>query len=308
MRLTVSVCAVALVISATAAFAIDPSQKCAATKLGVAGKYEFCRLKAAAKALKSNATPDYSKCDAAFGAKWGAAETKAMNDCPTNGDQAAQQSQLSANAGATIVQLTGAARYTDGGDGTIADSQSGLTWEKKVKLDASQDLSNLHDANNTYQWAGTCTSNAAKYCQPNAAASTACTNGVEGAAIGCAQCSGGDGSCNASNTIWTWLVALNTANFAGHGDWRLPTHAELEAIIDYDHTTFPAVNAAFQGATCGATCTDLTQAACSCTSSAGYWSASTTATSTTSAWTVSFGNGYTFPNSKATAYGVRAVR
>lgn len=307
MRLTVSVCALALVMSATAALAVDPAGKCAASKLGMAGKYEFCRLKAAAKAIKIGAAPDYSKC--ALQPKWGATEIKAgAGVCPTEGDQAAQQAELNADTGRTLAELSGLARFTDNGDGTITDGQTGLTWEKKVKGDNSPDFANLHDADDAYEWAGKCSSNASKYCQPTAAASTACTAGVEGDATGCAQCTGGDGSCNASATVWTWLAALNTASFAGHADWRIPTRAQLEALINYTDPSYPTVDAAFQGAMCGASCTDVTSAACSCTDSDGYWSASTTATSVTNGWFVFFGDGYVYPLAKTTTYDVRAVR
>jgi hypothetical protein len=308
MRLTVSVCALALVMSSTAALAVDVSGKCAASKLGMAGKYEFCRLKAAAKAIKAGTTPDYSKCDAALSAKWGAAETKAAGDCPTNMDLATQQAELTGDTGRTVSELSGLARFTDNGDGTITDSQTGLMWEKKVKQDNAADYANLHDADDSYEWAGKCSSNASKYCQPTAAASTACATGVEGDATGCAQCTGGDGSCNASATIWTWLAALNAASFAGDNDWRIPTRTELAALINYTDPTYPVVDSAFQGAMCSASCTDVTNAACSCTDSDGYWSASTTATSTANGWFVFFGDGYVYPLPKTTVYDVRAVR
>lgn len=44
MRLTVSVCALALLASATATLALDPAPKCESSKLKTAGKYGFCRL------------------------------------------------------------------------------------------------------------------------------------------------------------------------------------------------------------------------------------------------------------------------
>jgi hypothetical protein len=50
----------------------------------------------------------------------------------------------------------------------------------------------------------------------------------------------------AITTIWDWLNALNSANFAGHSDWRIPTMAgnstfptgepaELESLLDPTH-------------------------------------------------------------------------
>ena len=197
-------------------------------------------------------------------------------------------------------------RYVDNGDGAITDMQTSLIWEKKVALDNTPDLANLHDADDSYAWAGTCSLSGLE-CQPSAAASAACMAGVEGDATACAQCAAGDGNCNVTDTIWTWVSALNAANFAGHADWRVPKIAELESIVDYTLFTIPPVDAAFQGASCGATCTDLTDAACSCTSSTSYWPSTTYKVDPSSAWVVQ--NGTVFgPSNKAGILPVRAVR
>jgi hypothetical protein len=90
--------------------------------------------------------------------------------------------------------------------------------------------------------------------------------------------------------VWTWVVALNAAGFAGHSDWRVPKRRELEEILDLA-VFAPAVGAAFQGASCGGACTDLTDPDCGCTKSFYYWSASTFAESPGSAWIVDFYNG-----------------
>ena len=52
--------------------------------------------------------------------------------------------------------------YRDNGDGTISDLNSGLMWEKKIKLDGIGDAANLHDADNCYPWAGTCAAGGAE--------------------------------------------------------------------------------------------------------------------------------------------------
>ena len=51
-----------------------------------------------------------------------------------------------------------------------------------------------------------------------------------------------------SRADWTVAADLNTASFAGHTDWRVPTLQELQGILDYTDATGPAVNVAFQGA------------------------------------------------------------
>ena len=40
----------------------------------------------------------------------------------------------------------------------------------------------------------------------------------------------------------------------------MPRRAELQSIVDYSGTTFPMVDVAFNGASCGSTCTDITDA------------------------------------------------
>jgi hypothetical protein len=203
-----------------------------------------------------------------------------------------------------------ATRFEDNGDGTITDNDTGLMWEKKVKLDSTLDLANLQDADNYYRWSGTCSVTTSKRCQPDAASEAACLAGVEGDPTGCSQCTGGEGTCTVTpnGTIWQMVAALNTANYGGHNDWRVPTRLELEGILDLADMTPPVVNVAFQGASCGAVCTDVNDPACSCTQSYDYWSASTYAPSPILAWVVNFSDGFVDFSSKTNDLYVRAVR
>jgi hypothetical protein len=199
-------------------------------------------------------------------------------------------------------------RFTDNADGTITDHQYGLTWEKKTERDSVDNSANLHDADNLYPWAGIC-SNVFKYCQPTTAASTLCVANAEGGSIGCDECTGGDGTCSATQTVWTWAVALNSASFAGHTDWRIPKMIELESIVDRTDGTPPAVNVAFQGVSCGPACTDITNPDCSCTQSFDYWSASPFAAAPESAWMMDFTFGAIHTDGRNAANAViRAVR
>ena len=201
------------------------------------------------------------------------------------------------------------ARFVDNANGTITDNYTGLMWEKKVKLDSTLDGANLQDADNYYGWSGGCSVGGA-YCQPNAAAEAACLAGTEGNTYGCAQCM--SGVCNVSGvlgiTAWQWLGNLNTANFGGHNDWRLPKKSELLTLMDDADVTAPLVNVAFHGASCGAMCTDVTSAACSCTRSGASWAATTSAPAPNGAWTVSFSGGIVGADSKPNNYYLRAVR
>ncbi|MBI3249652.1 MAG: DUF1566 domain-containing protein [Deltaproteobacteria bacterium] len=105
-------------------------------------------------------------------------------------------------AGATLA-------YTDNGDGTVTDNNTGLMWEKKTSLDSTTNFANLHDADNYYHWSG---------------------NGSQ-------------------ETIWDWLGDVNVeggTGYAGHNDWRIPNIKELQSIVDYSIPyPGPVMNAAF---------------------------------------------------------------
>ena len=201
--------------------------------------------------------------------------------------------------------LSGQARFADNADGTITDSQTGLTWEKKIKLNGT--TVNPHDADDYRPWAGTC-SISGHPCQPTAAASALCTARSENGTTGCNQC-GREGWCDANATAWTLAVDANTARFGGHTDWRVPKRAELLSIVDFADSTFnPVTYTAFQGASCGAACTDIANPACSCTQSSYYWSASSVAPSPSAAWHIYFFTGYVAYDDKPGSNYVRLVR
>jgi hypothetical protein len=187
-------------------------------------------------------------------------------------------------------------RYADNADGTITDLNTGLTWEKKIKSDGMGDAANLNDADNCYPWAGSCAIG-------DALCGTNVDCGANGPCVAAdCQVSSPDGQ-----TIFQWVAALNAANFAGHNDWRVPNVKELQSIVNYGSIN-PAVSTAFDGASCHASCPDLTDPACSCTQSFNYWSSATVATIPTYAWSVFFGNGGVFLDSKGNDFNMRAVR
>lgn len=134
----------AVVLWSSAGAALTDAQKCEATKLKRAGQYNFCRLKAEGKAVKTGDPVDYTKCDAKFTGKWSDAESIPM--CPTTGDVTGIQAQVTADADFIALKLAGV-RFVDNGDGTVTDTQTGLMWEKK------DDLGGLHDKDDTYTWA-----------------------------------------------------------------------------------------------------------------------------------------------------------
>lgn len=70
------------------------AERCAAAKMGSAGKYASCRERADAKAQITGNTADYSKCDAKQLSDWTKIETKYPSGCPTTGDQVEVQSDV----------------------------------------------------------------------------------------------------------------------------------------------------------------------------------------------------------------------
>lgn len=315
--------------------AADPAVLCQLGKLKTAAKYGSCRLNADAKGLKDNLTPDYSKCESTFGAKWQKSEDKAgIGICPTEGDEANIEARITHHADviATLlgggvpidpyppgtgqttsygagddgdVQAGAAFAYRDNGDGTITDLNTELMWEKKIlKNGTTTDCSateagscaNPHDADNYYDWSdGAC---CAETDYDGGAVTiflnqlnNRCSNDTTVSCTVDADCSVPGGPCG----------------FAGYRDWRLPSVKELQGILDLGRN-LPAVDPAFHRASCGALCTDITDPACSCTQSGGYWSATTYQALASSAWGVSFGDGNTGAGTKTSNYFVRAVR
>lgn len=242
--------------------------------VAAASNFSWCRLKANAKAALSMpmGSPDYSACPAA----------------PTApGPQAENQPRPTPNK-----------RYTDNRDGTITDHTTKLMWEKKVKLDQAKDPANLHDADNSYPWAGRCTWEEPEqkiYCQNPGD----CPTGK--------NCVIADGQ-QTGLTIFGWLAELNHEPcFAGHCDWRIPTVGELKSLADLTVDP-PVIAPIFAAEGCGAGCTDITDPACSCTFPFYYWSSQEVAPDSEYARDVYFKNGVESRELRDFPYYVRAVR
>ena len=167
-----------------------------------------------------------------------------------------------------LVELPDSATLEDGWIMT-RDNVTGLIWEIKTNKDGIKDYTNPHDADNTYTWCDT---------NPD-------TNG------------GNQGTCGDGTDTEDFINALNSANFGGFSDWRLPTIKELSTLVDasipYPGPTlntdyFPNTNNDNWGF---------------------YWSSTTNAYDTDDARAVDFGYGYvySFVNKDYDGY-VRAVR
>jgi hypothetical protein len=82
MRNKLIIAALAVVWLAQNAAALSPADRCEADKLTRAGKYNFCRMKAEAKAVKQGTAPDYTLCDLKLGPRWTSAEATARRTMP----------------------------------------------------------------------------------------------------------------------------------------------------------------------------------------------------------------------------------
>jgi len=108
-----------------------------------------------------------------------------------------------------------------------------------------------------------------------------------------------DGSFHDKVNLYTWERAmefgttLNSQNFGGHNDWRLPTTKELSTIVD---SSIP-----YPGPTINTDYFPNTKLSC-------YWSSTTDVGNPYHAWYVYFSGGDVGYNYKSTYYRVRVVR
>ncbi len=341
-RVALSACVAALLAIGTAHAAISPEQQCQSAKNKAAGKYAACRQNAEANLAKTLATAEdltkyndaLGKCGTKLTDAWAKAISKASDAgaaCPDapltvgdfqsviddhtvnvatalagdglskcgNGlidfDEPCDQNNLDGQTCVTlgfafgtltcgagcVLDTTGCyspPRLSDNGDGTITDHETGLVWEKKADLDnvpvnctTAFDCPDPHDADNLYTWT-------------DADTPTDLPTGT---------------------AFTVFLTQLNSGGgFAGHTDWRLPTLAELHALVDYADSTSPLVNAAFDSG-CTGSCSITT---CSCTLPDRHWSDSSVSSTPTDAWVVDPGSGEIVWDTKDTNYAVRAVR
>lgn len=133
--------------------------------------------------------------------------------CLTTGDTATLEAKVDAFVDDVVNELD-PVRFMNNGDGTVSDVNTCLQWELKTGaptalVDCTPDPPGLcpdpHHVNNAYQW-----------CEGTF---PTCTDDVNRPPDG--------------GAFTVFLPALNAGGgFAGHTDWRLPTNAELQTLVN----------------------------------------------------------------------------
>ena len=244
-----------------------PAQKCEIAKNNAAKAKYACLTAQNVKGIVGK-TPDPTSCETTFSKKFAKAEaaaTKAGGSCLVTGDATAIEQRVDTQEATVAALLAGeSGGFRDNGDGTITDTTTGLMWEKKDLGTGNP----LHDRDTSYTWTA--------------------------------------GTINPDGTLFTtFLAGLNAGTgFANHTDWRIPTIAELETILDYSQQ-IPAVAAAFN-TNCSSPCT-VTTCSC-CVQQNDYWSSTTQLGSPGFVWDVFTGNGSVQPSLKTSSLFARGVR
>ena len=166
--------------------------------------------------------------------------------------------------------------FTDNGEGTIKDNNTGLTWMK----------CSIGNGTPGVPLTGNCSGTAGTY--------QFCTNHSN-------DCNGGSNSLplqspflnSQTSTLWN---ACNNANsipiggFAGRTNWRVPSRDELVSILDYNFFT-PSINGMYFPNTI----------------TLNYWSSTPYAPFFNRAWYVDFDDGAVSTSTKSTNFYVRCV-
>jgi hypothetical protein len=170
--------------------------------------------------------------------------------------------------------------FTNNGDGTITDESLGLMWE--IKCDGAS-CPTVHDKDTTYMWADALATHVGLL-----------NNTCDGDNV--TSCTQDSPDCDS--------IGNGLCGHAGYRDW-IPNLLELQTIWDMNQASGSAPTAYSAFDSCGGNC-DVT--ACSCTASDFYWSSTTNANGTSSAWVVDFSVGGTGTLGKLFTRLARGVR
>jgi hypothetical protein len=320
-----------LVFAGSAAAGPTNAEKCEAEKLKRTGKYAYCRMRADSKAVKNGTSPDYTKCEDKIVDKLGSAETKYGVECPTSGDVADIQSQVTGDTDDLGVLLSGGTLPPVCGNGTIEAGEECDFGDLDGETCDSQTAS-AEPFGTLVCAPGACTfdtSGCLSRFEDTGLTVIDHQTGLEwekktGTVGAPSDCPGGVhcGDLNNVNNRYTWssgaivfdggaltlhLEVLNdvagggTSCFDGRCDWRMPTTAMPDVYGVVDQGEWDSILDCSSGAPC-------LDAAFGPTASDVYWSSSANAGGQYGTWTVDFLSGFIHVKGKAEFHYVRAVR
>jgi Protein of unknown function (DUF1566) len=270
---------------------------CAAAKNRLAGKYAQCRQKAEAKAIKSGATVDFSRCDDTLSAKWPLAETKASGACPTSGDESAIAALVADHSDSIHDALAGS------GPSTCGFSLSRPLVTGQTQCDDGSGVIGACPGSPNGQDGALAKGVSRDYTDNGDETITDNRTGLTWEKLSY------DGSIHDWGDDYDWysastkITTLNTSTFAGHADWRLPNIVELYSLANTGQTSFDEIDPVFN-ANCEFGCDSVS---CSCPPFFS-WSSTSYQSLPQFAFGVLIFDATVQYHSKTTSYGVRAVR
>lgn len=221
--------ALPLFLASAAHAKATPAQRCEIAKDKAAAKKYACLLAVRAKAIDGK-TADAAKCSATFLKAFASAEAAAA--------KAGGGCPVSGDAAAIERRIDGEQEGTAqllAGDGRFRDNGDGTITDAQSGLvwEKKSSDGSVHDQDNFYTWTSS-------------------------------------GTASDGTLFTSFLAALNAGGgFAGHTDWRIPTLAEEQTLVDLTQAA-PSVSAAFNSG-CVPLCSVTT---CSCTEPFFHWSSS----------------------------------
>lgn len=169
--------------------------------------------------------------------------------------------------------------FLDNGDGTLTDNQTGLMWEKK----SPGRTGDIHDAFGQYSWSAA---------PPPSPTSNLLADGTLFTSFLATLNGGVYFSPSLGQEVSTGI----TSCFANHCDWRIPTGAELNTLIELVDPS------------CVAGSTPCIDPVFLPTELGPYWSSTADAANQVNAWTIDFSGGRVISFGRPATFFARAVR
>lgn len=237
-KTTLSIGALLMGLTCTAAAAVTPAQTCRQGKNNEAAKYVACRQNAEARfALTGDAAvraAALQKCLTKYAGKWPTLEQRAAaagEPCPSVGDQTAIQDAIDAHTTNVATALAGGELWTCPADLATCES---VPQAQPLRTYATKCYSQYGVA---VPCAGT-----GQDAELQKGLSRLYYDNADGTTIDARtgltwEHLSKDGSIHDDGALYTWsqalakIATLNATAFAGHTDWRLPNVRELTSLL-----------------------------------------------------------------------------